>query len=87
MAYEQVKSSQANTGTRRSADLQQAVTSINVLRADLPARGFGAWFRTLVLRRYANAMLKRTLRRPRRTPLDQLSPHLLRDIGVPPDVR
>jgi len=86
MAYEQVKSNQT-TGVRRSAELQQAVASINVLRADLPARGFGAWFRTLVLKRYANAMLKRTLRRMKRTPLDQLSPHLLRDIGVPEDYR
>ncbi|WP_055047526.1 hypothetical protein [Devosia sp. A16] len=83
MAYEQVKSDR----TREAAELRQAIASINVLRADLPARGFGAWFRTLVLRRYANALLKRTLRRPRRTPLDQLSPHLLRDIGLPPDVR
>ncbi|MBN9362704.1 MULTISPECIES: hypothetical protein [unclassified Devosia] len=83
MAFEQVKSEQA----RDAAELRQAVANINVWRADLPARGFGAWFRTLVLRRYANAMLKRTLSRPRRTHLDQLSPHLLRDIGLPPDVR
>jgi uncharacterized protein YjiS (DUF1127 family) len=84
MAYEQVRNERA----REATELRQAVASINVLRADLPARGFGAWFRTLVLRRYANAMLKRTLgRRPRRTHLDQLSPHLLRDIGLPPDVR
>jgi len=83
MAYEQVRHERA----RDAAELRQAVASINVLRADLPARGVGAWFRTLVLRRYANAMLKRTLSRPRRTPLDQLSPHLLRDIGLPPDVR
>ena len=83
MAFEQVKNERA----RDAAELRQAVAGINVLRADLPARGFGAWFRTLVLRRYANTMLKRTLGRPRRTHLDQLSPHLLRDIGVPPDVR
>ena len=83
MAFEQVRNERA----RDAAELRQAVASINVLRADLPARGFGAWFRTLVLRRYANAMLKRTLRRTRRTPLDQLSPHLLRDIGVPEDYR
>jgi len=83
MAFEQVRNERARDAT----ELRQAVASINVLRADLPARGFGAWFRTLVLRRYANAMLKRTLSRPRRTPLDQLSPHLLRDIGLPPDVR
>ncbi|CAN7229310.1 hypothetical protein LJR016_000758 [Devosia sp. LjRoot16] len=83
MAFEQVKNERA----RDAAELRQAVAGINVLRADLPTRGFGAWFRTLVLRRYANTMLKRTLRRSRRTPLDQLSPHLLRDIGVPPDVR
>lgn len=83
MAFEQVRNERA----RDAAELRQAVAGINVLRADLPARGFGAWFRTLVLRRYANAMLKRTLRRPRRTHLDQLSPHLLRDIGLPPDVR
>ena len=83
MAFEQVRNERARDAT----ELRQAVASINVLRADLPARGFGAWFRTLVLRRYANAMLKRTLRRTRRTPLDQLSPHLLRDIGLPPDVR
>ena len=90
MAFEQVKSGQAKSGnerTRDAVDLRQAVASINVLRADLPARGFGQWFRTLVLRSYANAMLKRTLRRPRRTHLDQLSPHLLKDIGVPPDIR
>ena len=83
MAHEQVKSDR----TRDAAELRQAIASINGLRADLPARGFGVWFRTLVLRRYANAILKRTLGRPRRTPLDQLSPHLLRDIGLPPDVR
>ncbi|KQW79094.1 hypothetical protein ASC89_12390 [Devosia sp. Root413D1] len=83
MAFEQVRNERARDAT----ELRQAVAGINVLRADLPARGFGQWFRTLVLRRYANAMLKRTLRRSRRTPLDQLSPHLLRDIGVPPDVR
>jgi uncharacterized protein YjiS (DUF1127 family) len=83
MAYEQVKNERA----RDAAELRLAVASINVLRADLPARGFGPWFRTLVLRRYANAMLKRTLRRPRRTHLDQLSPHLLKDIGLPPDTR
>lgn len=83
MAYEQVKNERA----RDAAELRQAVASINVGRADLPARGFGQWFRTLVLRRYANAMLKRTLRRSRRTHLDQLSPYLLRDIGVPPDIQ
>ena len=83
MAYEQVRHERA----RDAVELRQAVASINVLRADLPARGFGAWFRALVLKRYANAMLKRTLSRPRRTHLDQLSPHLLRDIGLPPDVR
>lgn len=83
MAFEQVRNERA----REATELRQAVASINVLRADLPAQGFGAWFRTLVLRRYANAMLKRTLRRTRRTPLDQLSPHLLRDIGVPEDYR
>ncbi|HEV2515592.1 MAG TPA: hypothetical protein VGV07_10105 [Devosia sp.] len=83
MAFEQVRNERARDAT----ELRQAVASINVLRADLPARGFGAWFRTLVLRRYANAMLKRTLRRTMRTPLDQLSPHLLRDIGVPEDYR
>lgn len=86
MAHEQVKNSQ-KTAAPGSAELRQAVAGINVLRADLPARGFGVWFRRLVLRRYANAMLKRTLRQPRLTPLDQLSPYLLRDIGVPPDVR
>ena len=83
MAFEQVRNERA----RDAAELRQAVAGINVLRTDLPPRGFGAWFRTLVLRRYANAMLKRTLRRSRRTHLDQLSPHLLRDIGLPPDVR
>lgn len=87
MAYEQVKSNQTTNGALGSAELRQAVASINVLRADLPARGFGPWLRTLVLKRYANAMLKRTLRRTKRTPLDQLSPHLLRDIGVPEDYR
>lgn len=85
MAFEQVKS--GTDRTRDAANLRQAVGNINVLRADLPARGFGQWFRMLVLRRYANAMLKRTLRRTQRTHLDQLSPHLLKDIGLPPDIR
>lgn len=90
MAYEQVKSSRVDDGkerTRVAADLRQAVAIINVSRVDLPVHRFGQWFRLLVLRRYANAMLKRTLRRSRRTHLDQLSPHLLKDIGLPPDVR
>lgn len=90
MAYEQVKSSRVDGSkerTRVAADLRQAVAIINVSRVDLPVHRFGQWFRLLVLRRYANAMLKRTLRRPRRTHLDQLSPHLLKDIGLPPDVR
>jgi uncharacterized protein YjiS (DUF1127 family) len=90
MAFDQVRGGRVDGGkerTRVAADLRQAVAIINVSRADLPAYPFGQWFRLLVLRRYANAMLKRVLRRPKRMNLDELSPHLLRDIGLPPDAR
>ena len=90
MAFDQVNSGRVDGGkerTRDATDLRQAVAIINVSRADLPAHRFGQWFRLLVLRRYANAMLKRALRRPQRMNLDELSPHLLRDIGLPPDDR
>ncbi len=83
MAFEQVKSERA----RDAAELRQAVASINVLRADLPAQGFGA----VVPHPGAQALCQHHAeahpRRPRRTHLDQLSPHLLRDIGIPPDGR
>ena len=90
MACEQVKSGRVDGGkvrTRVAADLRQAVGIINVSRADLPAYRFGQWFRMLVLRRYANVMLRRALGRPQRMNLDELSPHLLKDIGLPPDAR
>jgi hypothetical protein len=57
------------------------------LRADPPVRGLRRWFRALVMRRYADAMLKRTLRSRKRSGLDGLSPYLLKDVGLPPDVR
>ena len=91
MAFDQVKSGRGNGGrerTRVATDIRQAVAIINVSRADLPAYRFGQWFRLLALRRYANAMLQRTLapKQPaRRTPVDELSPHILRDIGWPPE--
>lgn len=90
MAFEQVKSGRVDGGkerTRVAADLRQAVAVINVSRADLPAYRFGLWFRLLVLRRYADAMLRRTLepkRLSRRTHVDELSPYILKDIGWPP---
>ena len=90
MAFDQLKRGRVNGGnerTRDAAELRQAVAGIDVLRADLPAHRFGQWFRMLVLRRYADAMLKRTLRRPQHMNLDELSPHLLKDIGLPPDAR
>jgi hypothetical protein len=43
---------------------------------------------TLVLRFYADALLRRMLEpaRPvRKTRIDELSPHILRDIGWPPE--
>ena len=90
MAFDQVNSGRVDGGkerTRVATDLRQAVAIFNVSRADLPAHRFGQWVRLLVLRRYANAMLKRALPRPQRMNLDELSPHLLKDIGLPPDTR
>lgn len=91
MAFDQVKSGRVDGSkerTRVAADLRQAVAIINVSRADLPAYQFAQWFRLLVMRLYADAMLRRTLRpKPavRRTPVDELSPYIRRDIGWPPE--
>ena len=85
MALDQVNGGKERTSD--TVDLRRAVASINGLRADLSARRFEQWFRMLVLRRYANVMLRRVLRRPQHMNLDELSPHLLRDIGLPPDAR
>lgn len=90
MAFDQVNSGRVDGGkerTRVATDLRQAVAIINVSRADLPAYRLGQWVRLLVLRRYANTMLKRALPRSQRMNLDELSPHLLKDIGLPPDTR
>ncbi len=54
---------------------------------DAPASGLAQWVRLLVQRHAAAALLRRTLRRPRRMRLDELSPYLRNDIGLPPDVR
>ena len=91
MAFDQVKSGRADGGkerTRVAADLRQAVAIINVSRVDLPAYRLGQWFRLLVLRRYADALLRRTLKpNPpvRKTRIDELSPYVLKDIGWPPE--
>jgi hypothetical protein len=47
----------------------------------------GQWLRALVLKRSANAMLRRLLHRQRPTNIEELSPYLLRDLGLPPDIR
>jgi len=43
--------------------------------------------RLFILRRRADAMLRRTLRPFRTGSAAQLTPHLLKDIGLPPDFR
>jgi len=43
--------------------------------------------RRFVLRRHADAMLRRTLRPHRVGSAATLTPHLLKDIGLPPDFR
>jgi hypothetical protein len=48
--------------------------------------GLIARLRQYILERRANAMLKRTLGVPKVTPSHQLPPHLLKDIGLPPDM-
>ena len=91
MAFDQVNSGRVDGGKERiriAADLRQAVAIINGSRADLPAYRFGQWFRLLVLRRYANALLRRTLgpiRPMRKTRIDELSPYIRKDIGWPPE--
>jgi hypothetical protein len=39
-----------------------------------------------ILEHRANALLRKTLRRERPTHVSRLSPHLLKDIGLPPDL-
>ncbi len=48
-------------------------------------RGLVALVRLYLLRRRANALLRRALRPYRAGSAAQLTPHLLRDIGLPPD--
>lgn len=49
--------------------------------------GFIGRIRLFIARRRADAMLRRVLRPYRRGSAAPLSPHLLRDIGLPPDFR
>lgn len=44
-------------------------------------------FRLFMLKRRVNAMLKRTLKPAPIGRVSSLSPHLLKDIGLPPDYR
>jgi len=48
--------------------------------------GLMARLQLFILERRANALLKKTLRRHATTRSAQLSPHLLKDIGLPPDM-
>jgi hypothetical protein len=57
-------------------------------RAALAGAGFAVRFKLLVLRAQADRLLRRTLgpaRPMRKTRIDELSPHILRDIGWPPE--
>lgn len=66
----------------RDREMTQALeTSEHEIR-----RGLLALVRLYLLRRRANALLRRTLRPYRAGSAAQLSPHLLRDIGLPPDI-
>lgn len=51
---------------------------------------FGAvarWWRVLVLKRRVSRMLGSAVRRPQRLRLEEMPDYLLRDIGLPPDLR
>lgn len=54
---------------------------------DLGQLGLVGRLRLFIARRRADAMLRRVLRPYRRGSAAPLSPHLLRDIGLPPDFR
>jgi uncharacterized protein YjiS (DUF1127 family) len=45
------------------------------------------WVKALALRRAANRMLRRAVRRPQRIYLDEMPEYLLKDLGLPPDYR
>lgn len=70
--------------------------SRETLRQETPAADAGTeaapsslrqWLRLVAMRRSANGMLRRLLHRPIPTRIDELSPHPLRDLGLPPDIR
>ncbi len=52
-----------------------------------PQPGLIARLHLFIQQRRANALLRRTLRPRRAGNAAQLSPHLLKDIGLPPDMR
>lgn len=52
-----------------------------------PRLGLVARLQLFILRRRADALLRKTLRPHRAVSAAGLSPHLLKDIGLPPDMR
>lgn len=65
----------------RDRETTQALeTSVHEIR-----RGLFAHVRLYLLRRKADALLRRALKPYRAGSAAQLTPHLLRDIGLPPD--
>ena len=60
---------------------------LNVPVTDLGRLGFFARLRLFMARRRADAMLRKALRPYRQGSAAPLSPHLLKDIGLPPDFR
>lgn len=60
---------------------------LNTPVTDLGRLGLIARLRLHLARRHADAMLRKLLRPYRRGSTAPLSPHLLKDIGLPPDFR
>ena len=60
---------------------------LNTPEFDIGQIGLIGRIRLFIARRRADAMLRRALRPYRRGSAAPLSPHLLKDIGLPPDFR